>query len=152
MRGTGNAMRRIVCVFAICTCALATNAQNTIVVGDMHSVDSTFVWDTTVFATTLPTFALGHQWGAADLDKLNSALSMNVTADQFGFLDPTTHIRQLKHLGRGNGDTNYLVWTSPLAILKQDNKSFLGFWMGMRWEPAENGGYDRSWKARDADS
>jgi len=62
-------------------------AQNTILVGDLHNVDSTFVWDTTVFATRLPSFALGHQWGAADLDKLNTTLQMNVTDDQFGYLD-----------------------------------------------------------------
>lgn len=131
---------RLLCIAALISSSNVTLlAQNTVLVGDLHSIDSTFVWDTTVFATRLPSFALGHQWGAADLDKLNTSLRMNVTADQFGYLDALGHIRQLKHLGRGNGDTNFLVWTSPLADLPDSNMAFIDKWMGMRWEPAENG-------------
>ncbi|CAN5475789.1 hypothetical protein BH10BAC6_BH10BAC6_17190 [soil metagenome] len=129
MRGITGTVVRLLCMSVVIAAShIDVRAQNTILVGDLHSVDSTFVWDTTVFATRLPSFALGHQWGAADLDKLNTALQMNVTADQFGFLNPTTHIRQLKHLGRGNNDTNYLVWTSPLANLSDSNMAFLGYW------------------------
>lgn len=64
---------RLFCIVALISSSHVTLlAQNTILVGDLHSIDSTFVWDTTVFAPRLPSFALGHQWGAADLDKLNS--------------------------------------------------------------------------------
>ena len=148
---TGSSVHMLSTVLLITVLSVCVHAQNTILVGDLHSIDSTFVWDTTVFATRLPSFALGHQWGAADLDKLNTSLRMNVTADQFGYLDALAHIRQLKHLGHGNGDTNYLVWTSPIANLPDSNAAFIDKWMGMRWEPAENGGFSRTWKPRYAD-
>lgn len=144
------ALRRLCLAALIASAHVTLLAQNTILVSDLHSIDSTFVWDTAVFATRLPSFALGHQWGAADLDKLNTSLRMNVTADQFGYLDTLAHIRQLKHLDHGNAYANYVAWNSPLADLHDSNMAFIDEWVGMRWEPAENRGYQCSRKPRAA--
>jgi len=128
-------------------------AQNTIIPNPVHVTNPSFTWDNTVFATKLPSFALGHQWGTADLDKLNTALRMNVTADHFGYLDPNGPIKTLTHLGGGNGDTNYIVWTSPLMNHGMAGSyDFNGRWLGMRWEPAENSGLGRDWTPRDDDA
>jgi len=44
-------------------------------------------------------------------------------------------------LGNSNSDTDYIVWTSPLMNHGMAGSyDFNGRWLGMRWEPAENGG------------
>lgn len=145
--------RRFVAVCAFALMIIPCTAQNTILPPPFNEINSAVVWDSDVFAPSIPGFALGHQWGAADLDKINTALQMNVTADHFGWLSDTGHLRQLRHLGEGLRDTNYLVWGSPLVNFNNNaSRVFTSYWVGMRWEPAENAEAGRTWTPRDDSS
>lgn len=126
------------------------HAQNTIMPDPIQTYVPGF-WDADVFTDMPPVFVLGHQWGAARLDKINTALRMNVTSDNFGTLGG--HLQTLCKLGEGHRDTNYLMWGEPMA---GDGGAVGGIfrarWFGMRWEPAEQAGTDRTWTPRDDDA
>lgn len=129
---------------------LPVAAQNTIIPDAINEYDSTF-WGSDVFATHVPGFVLGHQWGAARLDKVNTALKMNVTGDNWGYLNANAH--KMYTLGDGLRDTNYIVWASPLWFTPgRTGDAFRIPWYGFRWEPAENSGLSSTWQPRDGDS
>ncbi len=140
------------------------HAQNTIIATPITTTNPSFTWDATVFSDRVPAFALGHQWGTSALDKANSALSMNVTSDHYGDMWDGANgidldsngllsgfLNQLYHLGDGYLDTNYVFWGSPM-VWTPSHIDFYGYWMGMRWEPSENAGLDRTWTPRDAEA
>ena len=140
-------------------------AQNTIIPEPITATNPAFTWDSSVFSDGIGAFALGHQWGASSLDKVNSIFSMNMTNDQFGYMWDNTgkikrdtatgllsgHLEQLYHLGQGYHDTNYIMIGSALEGMPA-NHDFNGRWIGMRWEPAENSDLEGTWTPRDADS
>ncbi len=130
--------------------ALPVSAQNTILPPPIQTFEPTF-WADDVFATQVPGFVFGYQWGAAYLDKVNTALKINVTSQNWGYIDGFRH--ELHKLGRGLGDTNYLVWASPLvSVPGNEGLLFSAALYGMRWEPAEVGGLSRTWQPRDEES
>ncbi len=125
-------------------------AQNTIIPAPIQTYLPSF-WNSDLFATKLPAFGLGHQWGAADLDKVNTALKMNVTSGNWGYLNDFAP--ELYKLGKGINDTNYIVWGAPLWWTPGPvGDVFRREWYGLRWEPAENPGLGRDWQPRDEDS
>jgi len=147
-----NNTRRTLTVLAAALLLTATvTAQNTIIPAPLQSYKPNY-WNSDVFSASVPTFALGHQWGAAALDKINTAFRMNVTGGNWGYLH--LNEKELYKLGTGYKDTNYVVWAAPLMhtvegwqgdILRQN-------WYGMRWEPAENAGTGSTWQARDSEA
>jgi len=54
---TGTSVRMLCTVLLFTALQVCVRAQNTILVDDLHSIDSTFVWDTTVIATRFSSFA-----------------------------------------------------------------------------------------------
>lgn len=167
---TTNTLRVIAAAFLYLVSA-HMQAQNTFTPQPLTWSYTPFKWDTAVFVTKLPSFALGHQWGAASLDKVNTALKMTVTNGHFGYMSADTGarpvlvdnlgrldevLRELYDLGEGRSDTslpdtNYVMWGSPLVSRVQQN-GINDKWIGMRWEAAENGGLDRTWTPRDDDA
>lgn len=140
------------------------SAQNSYTPPPITTTNPAFTWDASVFSVRMPAFALGHQWGTSSLDKVNTALKMNVTADHYGIMYMNGgainidaqgrlagSLNDLYHLGQGYRDTNYVIWGSPMDYTPE-HIDFVGKWMGMRWEPAENAGLSRSWTPRDADA
>ena len=144
--------------------AFMASAQNTIIPEPITTTNPAFTWDSSVFSDGIGAFALGHQWGASSLDKINTAFSMNMTNDMFGYMwdegkikrDSVTgilanHLNQLYHLGQGYRDTNYIIVGSAMEGMPA-NHEFNEYWIGMRWEPAENSDLEGTWTPRDADS
>jgi hypothetical protein len=130
--------------------SVCVHAQNTILPEPIQSYVPGF-WNTDVFAPSAPRFALGHQWGAARLDKVNTALKMNVTNQNWGYLHD--HVHEMYKLGKGDHDTNYIVWAEPLQWTPGPiGDVFRRPWYGLRWEPAENSGLGRDWVPRDEHS
>ncbi len=122
-------LRVFAAAFLLCG-SLHLHAQNTFTPQPITTSHTPFKWDTAVFVTKLPSFALGHQWGAASLDKVNTALKMTVTSGDFGYMSADTGanpvkvnslgrldgvLRELYDLGEGRSDTslpdtNYVMW------------------------------------------
>ncbi len=148
-----NTTTRTLPVLAAAFCLMAATdlvAQNTFIPPAIQSHKSGF-WNADVFAPSVPKFALGHQWGAARLDKANTALKMNVTGGNWGYLNPFAH--EMHKLGEGDNDTNYIVWAEPLWWTPgRTGELFKLAWYGLRWEPAENSGLGRDWQPRDNDA
>jgi len=147
-----NTTRTIMVLAAALVCIASTlTAQNTIIPAPLQTYKPTY-WNNDIFATRVPTFALGHQWGAAALDKVNTALRMNVTGGNWGFL--YLNEREMYKLGKGYNDTNYVVWAAPLMLTTEGwiGEIFRVNWYGMRWEPAENAGTGKDWQARDSEA
>jgi hypothetical protein len=130
--------------------------QNTILADPIQTHVSGF-WDTTVFATKLHHFALGHQWAAAKHDKTNTRLRANLTNHNWGYTAVPELMAQLTRLGAGVGDTNYLCW-GEVAIndhgagMSDYATALRSRTYGMRWEPAEVSNLTRTYAARDADA
>jgi len=148
-----NTTRTLMVLAAAFVCIASTlTAQNTIIPAPLQSYKPNY-WNSDVFSASVPTFALGHQWGGAALDKINTAFKMNVTGGNWGYLH--LNEKELYKLGKGYKDTNYVVWAAPLMHTTEGwiGEIFRVNWYGMRWEPAENPGIDnRDWQARDADA
>ncbi len=125
-----------------------------------------------LFSERVGAFVLGHQWGPADLDKLNTALRMNVTCDNYGYMHTMTYdstgeltrrikidstgqlyggIGNMYKLGPGKNDTNFVIWSEPLIDVK-NTADFTGRWIGMRWDPAEVSDLTAAWQPRDNDA
>jgi len=76
---------------------------------------------------------------------------MNVTNQNWGYLHD--HAHEMYKLGKGDHDTNYIVWAEPLHWTPGPiGEVFRRPWYGMRWEPAENSGLERDWVPRDEQS
>lgn len=125
-----------------------------------------------LFSERVGAFVLGHQWGPADLDKLNTALRMNVTCDNYGYMHTMTYgltgeltrriktdsagrlydaVGNLYNLGPGKNDTNFVIWAQPLIDV-WNNADFTGRWLGMRWDPAEISDLTAAWQPRDTEA
>ena len=59
-------------LIALCEHPCLVHAQNTFTPDPIQHYYPSF-WNDDVFAERVPAFALGHQWGAAKLDKVNTA-------------------------------------------------------------------------------
>ena len=81
----------------LATAPLTSIAQNTFTPDPIQHYYPSF-WNDDVFAERVPAFALGHQWGAAKLDKVNTAFKMNVTSQNWGYLNAFAH--EMYKLGR----------------------------------------------------
>jgi hypothetical protein len=128
------------------------NAQNTIIPSPIQTYYSNF-WNDDVFAVRIHSFALGSQWGTTSVDRCNTALKLNVTGGDWGWMGSGKTVEMSK-LGNGYRDKNYLVWAQPLhgSGTAAIGDAFRNPWYGLRWEPAENSGLEKDWEPRDADS
>jgi hypothetical protein len=143
----GVLLRRAILCCIVLAGLKSVSAQNSFTPAPIQTHHPDF-WNADVFADGLQVFALGHQWGAARLDKVNTAFRMNVTNQNWGYLNSFVH--QMYKLGEGVGDTNYIVWASPLWHTPGPyGDIFRRPWYGLRWEPAEHAGPDRTWTPRD---
>ena len=86
-------------LIALCEHPCLVHAQNTFTPDPIQHYYPSF-WNDDVFAERVPAFALGHQWGAAKLDKVNTAFKMNVTSQNWGYLNAFAH--EMYKLGRGS--------------------------------------------------
>jgi hypothetical protein len=84
----------ITCALVLLNASVTVRAQNAFHPNPLDSLHINLYADT-LFSDRASGFVLGHQWGPASLDKLNSALRMNVTTDNYGYMHELTVVSRV---------------------------------------------------------
>ncbi len=83
------------------------HAQNTIMPATIQTYYPDF-WDDDVFAERINCFALGSQWGTTPVDRFNTALKLNVTGGDWGWMG-SGKTQEMSKLGNGIARTQKLA-------------------------------------------